>query len=109
MQRISEPQMVEAFTRIKISPWVGAGTGTVRISTVLLPGKNAASMVFSIFEISLVSRVQSNPDSIISGRSDFTVHVPQVLPALSLFPEKDLALDEAAISVYSGDLPHLPF
>jgi hypothetical protein len=53
MQRISEPQMVEAFTRIKTSPWPELGTGTARISTVLLPGKNAACITFSIFPISL--------------------------------------------------------
>src|ERR1035441_944843 len=45
MQRISEPQMVEAFTRKSTSPCPGAGTGTVRISTVELPGRNAAVMV----------------------------------------------------------------
>jgi hypothetical protein len=49
MQRISEPQMVEAFTRNRTSPWPGVGTGTVRISTVELPGKNAAVIVVFIF------------------------------------------------------------
>src|ERR1035437_372506 len=32
-------------------------------------------------------------------RRDVTVHVPQVFPRLSLFPQKDLALDQAAIPV----------
>jgi hypothetical protein len=45
MQRISEPQMVDAFTRSRTSPYAGDGTGTVRISTVLSPGKNAAVIV----------------------------------------------------------------
>ena len=31
--------------RSKTSPWPGAGTATVRISTLLFPGKNAANIV----------------------------------------------------------------
>jgi hypothetical protein len=42
---MSDPQMVEAFTRSRTSPCPGVGTGTVRISTVELPGKNAADIV----------------------------------------------------------------
>jgi hypothetical protein len=45
MHRISEPQIVEAFTRSSTSPCPGTGTGTVRISTVLLPGRKAAVIV----------------------------------------------------------------
>jgi hypothetical protein len=48
MARISEPQMVEALTPIRTSPCLGSGTGTVLISTVLFPGRNAAFMVFDI-------------------------------------------------------------
>jgi hypothetical protein len=57
MQRISEPQMVEALMRSKTSPWPGTGTGTVRISTVELPGRNAAVIVSFIFFISVFSSV----------------------------------------------------
>jgi hypothetical protein len=53
---MSEPQMVEAFTRNKTSPWSGAGTGTVRISTVEFPGRYAAVIVSFI---SFVSRFKS--------------------------------------------------
>jgi hypothetical protein len=42
MQRMSEPQIVEAFTCSSTSLYDGAGTGTVLNSTVLFPGKNAA-------------------------------------------------------------------
>jgi hypothetical protein len=43
--------MVEAFMRSRTSPCPGAGTGTVRISTVESPGRNAAVIVsfISIF------------------------------------------------------------
>ena len=44
--------MVEAFIRSRTSPWPGAGTGTVRISTVELPGRYAAVMVcFIVFSL----------------------------------------------------------
>jgi hypothetical protein len=48
---MSDPQMVEAFTRSNTSPWPALGTGTVRNSTVESPGRNAAVMVafISIF------------------------------------------------------------
>jgi hypothetical protein len=42
---MSEPQMVEALMRNRTSPWPGCGTGTVRISTVESPGRNAAVIV----------------------------------------------------------------
>src|SRR5580658_7568809 len=45
MQRISDPQIVDAFTRSSTSPCPGAGTGTLRICTVESPGKNAAIML----------------------------------------------------------------
>jgi hypothetical protein len=51
MQRISEPQIVEAFMRNSTSPWPGVGTGTVRISTVEFPGKYAAVIVSFIFRL----------------------------------------------------------
>jgi len=41
MQRMSDPQMVEAFMRSSTSPWPSSGTGAARSSTVLLPGKYA--------------------------------------------------------------------
>src|ERR1035441_4098626 len=44
MQRMSEPQMVDAFMRSSTSPWPGAGTATSCNSTVLLPGRNAPFM-----------------------------------------------------------------
>src|SRR5664279_1517090 len=51
MHRISEPQTVDAFTLSRASPWLGRGTGTVRSSTLLLPGRNAARMLCSMFFI----------------------------------------------------------
>jgi hypothetical protein len=54
MQRMSEPQIVDAFTRIRTSPCCGDGTGTVRISTELFPGRNAASIVFSMIQSPLL-------------------------------------------------------
>jgi hypothetical protein len=52
MARISEPQIVEALTSIRTSPWPGSGTGTVLNSTVLFPGRKAAFIVFDIWPIS---------------------------------------------------------
>jgi hypothetical protein len=57
--------MVEAFTRIRTSPCPGDGTGTVRISTVLFPGKNAACIVFPILPFS--SMFQLREWSVING------------------------------------------
>jgi hypothetical protein len=61
MQRMSEPQIVDAFTRIRTSPCCGDGTGTVRISTELFPGKNAASIVFSIIQSPLLQEWNQVP------------------------------------------------
>jgi hypothetical protein len=49
---MSEPQIVDAFTRNRTSPWPGSGTGTVRISTVESPGKNTAVIVAFILDCS---------------------------------------------------------
>jgi hypothetical protein len=51
---MSEPQMVEALTRSSTSTWPGCGTGTVRSSTVELPGRKAAVMVEVIFVLQLL-------------------------------------------------------
>src|ERR1035441_3534485 len=53
MQRISEPQIVEALIRNKTSPCPGADTGMVRISTVEFPGRKAAVMVSCIVILTL--------------------------------------------------------
>ena len=37
--RMSDPQIVDAFIRIRTSPWPGTGTDTRRKSTVLSPGR----------------------------------------------------------------------
>jgi hypothetical protein len=52
MQRMSDPQIVDALTAMSTSPWPGSGTGTVLVSTVLFPGRNAAIIVFDIRSIS---------------------------------------------------------
>src|ERR1039458_5485036 len=109
MQRMSEPQIVDAFTRIRTSPCCGDGTGTVRISTELFPDRNAASIVFSIIQSPLLQEWNQFPACRLGALSwsDFTVQIPQVFPFLPLFPEEDLPLDKAAIPVERSDLTHL--
>src|ERR1700731_2430382 len=97
MQRISEPQIVEAFTLSKTSPCPGRGVGRVRRSTLRLPGRNAARM--------LCSMVFANPNS---GRGYLTIRVPEVLPGLSILPEKHLTLDQPTIAVDGADFMHFP-
>ena len=48
MHRMSEPQIVDACTASRTSPWPGVGMGTLFISTVLLPGRYAALIVVLI-------------------------------------------------------------
>src|ERR1035437_3465886 len=94
MQRMSEPQMVEAFMRSSTSPWPGAGTATSFSSTVLLPGRNAPFMSDRSFRISVF---------------DHSIRIPEIFPGLVLFPQKDLPLDEAAIPVDALDGGHVRF
>src|SRR5580658_9686340 len=99
MQRISEPQIVEAFTRSSTSPCRGTGTGTVRISTVLLPGRYAAVIVSFIVLLSPIPCIRLHSGAIqnfahtILRRSYRSVDVPEVLPGLPVLPEEDLPLD----------------
>src|ERR1017187_1018233 len=104
MQRISEPQMVEALTWMSASPWPGTGTGTSRISTVLLPGRKAASMVLGIMTFSPCPDL-SGP--ILLSRRYLAVHVPQIFPGLILLPEEDMPFNQAAVAVDGGDGIHL--
>src|ERR1035438_9761769 len=92
MQRISEPQMVDAVMRSSTSPWPGAGTDTSFNSTVLLPGRNAPF----IFDRSL--RI---------SWSDHSIQIPEIFPGLVLFPQKDLPLDEAAVLIDTRDGGHI--
>src|ERR1035437_1837089 len=110
MQRMSEPQIVDAFTRIRPSPCCGDGTDTIRISTELFPGRNAASIVFFIIQSPLLQEWNQFPACRLGtlSWSDFSVQIPQVFPFLPLFPEEDLPLDEAAISVERAYLAPLP-
>src|ERR1035438_9633892 len=92
MQRMSEPQMVDAFMRSSTSPWPGAGTATSCNSTVLLPGRNAPFMFDRSLGISLF---------------DHSIQIPEIFPGLVLFPQKHLPLDEAAILVDGRDSGHI--
>src|SRR5580658_4659245 len=107
MQRMSEPQMVEAFTRSKTSPWPGDGTGTVRNSTVEFPGRYAAVMVafISFFPAALFTRPTCAQP--VLRRRYLSMNVPQVFPGLAVLPEKHLAFNQAAVAVDSRNLPHL--
>src|ERR1035438_10580977 len=82
MQRMSEPQIVDAFMRSSTSPWPGTGTSTSFSSTVLLPGRYAPFMFDRSLRILLFDR---------------SIQIPEIFPGLVLFPQKDLPLDEAAI------------
>src|ERR1019366_9588570 len=92
MQRMSEPQMVDAFMRSSTSPWPGAGTATSFSSTVLLPGRYAPFMFDRSFRISLF---------------DHSIRIPEIFPGLVLFPKKDLPFDEAAVLVDARDGGHI--
>src|SRR5579863_8259917 len=107
MQRISEPQMVEAFTRSRTSPCPAVGTGVVRNSTVLSPGRNAAVMVsfISIYSIMEVPGLRLGPLAL--GRCDLPMNVPEIFPTLVRLPEKNLPFYQAAVSVDPRDLAHL--
>src|ERR1700691_1105577 len=109
MQRMSEPQIVEAFTRSKASPWPGDGTGTVRNSTVEFPGRYAAVIVafISLFPVAFFTR--STCAEPILCRSYLSMNVPQIFPGLAVLPEKHLTFDQAAVAVDSCNLPHLFF
>src|ERR1035441_3465552 len=92
MQRMSEPQMVDAFMRSSTSPWPGTGTATSLSSTVLLPGRYAPFMFDRSLRILLFDR---------------SIQIPEIFPGLVLFPQKDLPLDEAAILVDTRDGGHV--
>src|ERR1035441_1723931 len=92
MQRMSEPQMVDAFMRSSTSPWPGTGTSTSFSSTVLLPGRYAPFMFDRSLRILLFDR---------------SIQIPEIFPGLVLFPQKDLPLDEPAILVDAGDGGHV--
>jgi hypothetical protein len=40
-------------------------------------------------------------------RGDFAAYVPKIFPGLALFPQKDLAFDQAAIAIDVGNGAHL--
>src|SRR4051812_35050188 len=103
---MSLPQIDDAFIRTKTCPWPGSGMGDSRNSTVLLPGKITPSMVAVVVLMSCSIRLSF---AFKSRRSDLAGHVPQVFPALIVFPQKDLALDQPAVPVDCRDLPHLIF
>src|ERR1035437_9246924 len=103
MQRMSEPQMVEAFMRSSTSPWPGAGTATSFSSTVLLPGRNAPFMFDRSFRISWFDH------SIRISWFDRSIRIPEIFPGLVLFPYKDLPFAEPAILVDARDGGHVPF
>src|ERR1035441_3267738 len=117
MARMSEPQMVEALTSIRTSPWPGTGTGTLFSSTVLFPGRNAAFIVLDILNHLLV---RSNLDVFrivfcmtpdltnywLCGSND-TVDVPKVFPRLIVLPKEHLPLDEPAIAIQLFDHIHV--
>ena len=48
MQRMSEPQIVEAFVLTTTWPWPGFGMGNSFSSTVLLPGRIAPRIFLSM-------------------------------------------------------------
>ena len=114
MQRISEPQMVEALTLSRTSPPPGQGVDRVRSSTLSFPGRNAASMLCSIFFHGGVHADSSALESVTpaialrrSGRCDLAIQVPEIFPRLSFFPEKHLAFNQPAIPVNRADFTHL--
>src|ERR1039457_2901386 len=92
MQRMSEPQMVDAFIRSSTSPWPGTGTATSLSSTVLLPGRYAPVMLDRSLRILLLDR---------------SIQIPEIFPGLVLFPQKDLPLDETAILIDARDGGHI--
>jgi hypothetical protein len=98
--------MVEAFTRSRTSPCPAAGTGAVRNSTVLSPGKKAAVIV-SFMQFFSVIDGRTRVVSAASGRRDLLVDIPEIFPALVRLPEEDLPLDQAAVAVDACDLMHL--
>jgi hypothetical protein len=51
---MSEPQIVEAFIRSRTSPYPATGTGTVRNSSVLSPGRYAAVIVSLMLRHSVI-------------------------------------------------------
>ena len=93
-------------SRSSTSPWPGAGTGTVRISTVELPGRNAAVIVLSWLSSPFMIGLQL-PAAPTLRRRNLSVHVPELFPGLPVLPQKHLALDQAAIAVDAGNRPHL--
>src|ERR1035437_10306734 len=92
MQRMSEPQMVEAFMRSSTSPWPGTGTATSFSSTVQLPGRYAPFIFDRSLGILLFDR---------------SIQIPEIFPGLVLFPQEDLPLDQAAILVDARDSCHI--
>src|SRR5579872_6325716 len=133
---MSEPQIVEALTAMSTSPCPGSGTGTILISTVLFPGRNAAFILLDIQPISFASRscnlniyrcgltrydagnlrkfkrakLSGGSRSLRPGKSsgsDDTIHVPQVFPVLIVFPKKNLPLDQTAVAIEPLDRLHV--
>src|ERR1700677_3354174 len=107
MQRMSEPQIVEAFIPNKTSPWPGAGTGTDRSSTVEFPGRYAAVMVAFMALIPVAFFPRPKCAQPISSRRNLSVDVPQIFPCLAVLPQENLALNQAAVAIDCGNLPHL--
>ena len=105
MHRISEPQIVDAFTLSKVSPWPGRGTGKVRSSTLQLPGKNAARMLCSVsfidYEFNETRSIQQ------SWWGNLAIYVPKIFPRLPILPQKHLAFDQSTIPVNCLDFTHI--
>src|SRR5213082_645796 len=107
MQRISEPQIVEALTSISTSPWRGTGTGTLRNSTVLLPGRKAAFMLACICLTRFPAGAAPIAPGPPSSGSDLPVEVPEVFPRLAVLPEEHLTLDQSAIAIHRPNGLHV--
>src|SRR5690242_19634325 len=44
-----------------------------------------------------------------SWRCDFSVHVPEIFPGLTFFPEEHLTFNQPAIPIDAADVPHFRF
>src|ERR1035438_3638867 len=108
--------MVEALTSIRTSPWPSTGTGTLLISTVLFPGRNAAFIILDILSYLLVRLKVTcfalRTQGALTGlnclcRSNDAVDVPKVFPRLIVLPKEHLSLDEAAVAVQLLDCVHI--
>src|ERR1019366_5876962 len=98
MHRMSDPQIVEALTRRRTSPWLGMATGYSRSLVVLSPGRTAPCIVVGMALFIALFVV---------GLGGASFHVPKILPALGGLPEENLSLYEPAVAVDSRYQGHL--